>query len=62
MQAVLPQYLHNSHTLNVSSCPSEFILADKNNYQALIDHWSSSFRFRKNLSRLRVSHQTWSLV
>jgi len=26
MQAVLPQYLHNSHTLNVSSCPAELFV------------------------------------
>lgn len=26
MQAVIPQYLHNSHTLNVSSCPAELFV------------------------------------
>ncbi|WP_262466147.1 plasmid replication DNA-binding protein [Acinetobacter dispersus] len=26
MQAVLPQYLHNSHKLNVSSCPAELFV------------------------------------
>ena len=26
MQAVIPQYLHNSHSLNVSSCPAELFV------------------------------------
>ena len=26
MQAVIPQYIHNSHTLNVSSCPAELFV------------------------------------
>ena len=28
MQAVIPQYLHNSHTLNVSSCPAELFFCE----------------------------------